>query len=118
MSYEAQAQLPVALPPGSWVTALVALVTIAVLTALALVGVAVAGRTAAPARRPTPPGATVTCTTRVIQVEDRQFTFQVEARDGHEVIARGLHKRAVIRVGSFARRLAAKSAALNNVAAG
>ena len=59
---------------------------------------------------PTPPGATVTCTTRVIQVEDRQFTFQVEARDAHEVIARGLHKRAVIRVGSFARRLAAKAA--------
>ena len=59
---------------------------------------------------PTPPGATVTCTTRVIQVEDRQFTFQVEARDAHEVIARGLHKRAVIRVGGFARRLAAKAA--------
>ena len=34
------------------------LVTIAVLTALALVGVAVAGRTAAPARRPTSPGTT------------------------------------------------------------
>ena len=61
---------------------------------------------------PTPPGATVTCTTRVIQVEDRQFTFQFEARDAHEVIARGLHKRAVIRVGSFARRLAAKTGQL------
>src|SRR5688572_30019232 len=59
---------------------------------------------------PTPPGATVTCTTRIIQVDDRQFTFQVEARDAHEVIARGLHKRAVIRVSSFARRLAAKAA--------
>ena len=59
---------------------------------------------------PTPPGATVTCITRVIQVDDRQFTFQVEARDAHEVIARGLHKRAVIRVSSFARRLAAKAA--------
>ncbi len=58
---------------------------------------------------PTPPGANVTCITRVIQVEDRQLTFQVEARDAHEVIARGLHKRAVIRVGSFARRLAAKT---------
>lgn len=57
---------------------------------------------------PTPPGASVTCLTRVIQVEDRQITFQVEARDSHEVIARGLHKRAVIRIGSFARRVAAK----------
>src|SRR5688572_33044370 len=37
---------------------------------------------------PTPPGATVTCLTRVIQVEDRQVSFQFEARDTHEVIAR------------------------------
>lgn len=58
---------------------------------------------------PTPPGATVTCITRVIQVEGREIGFQVEARDQHETIARGLHKRAVIRVGSFARRLAAKA---------
>ena len=58
---------------------------------------------------PTPPGATVTCLTRVIQVDDRQIGFQVEARDEDEVIARGLHKRAVIRVGSFAKRVAAKS---------
>lgn len=57
---------------------------------------------------PTPLGMSVTCLTRVIQVESSQITFQVEARDSHEVIARGLHKRAVIRVGSFARRVAAK----------
>ena len=48
-------------------------------------------------------------TTRVIQVEDRQISFQVEARDAHEVIAKGLHKRAVIRVASFARRVRAKT---------
>src|ERR1044071_6580088 len=58
---------------------------------------------------PTPLGATVTCTTRVIQAEGNQVTFQVEARDTHEAIARGLHKRAIIRVSSFARRVAAKS---------
>ena len=58
---------------------------------------------------PTPLGAPVTCTTRVIQAERTLITFQVEARDVHELIARGLHKRAVIRVGSFARRLAAKA---------
>jgi predicted thioesterase len=58
---------------------------------------------------PTPLGASVTCVTRVIQVEGSQITFQVEARDSHEAIARGLHKRAVIRVASFARRVAAKT---------
>ena len=59
---------------------------------------------------PTPVGATVTLTVRVVRAEDREVTFQVEARDGQEMIARGLHKRAVIRVESFARRVAAKRA--------
>jgi predicted thioesterase len=60
---------------------------------------------------PTPLGASVTCLTRVIQAEGSQITFQVEARDAHEVIARGLHKRAIVRVANFARRVAAKSPA-------
>src|SRR5262249_34875533 len=45
---------------------------------------------------PTPQGAHVTITTRVIRVEGRQLSFQVEARDAQEVIARGVHQRAVI----------------------
>jgi len=57
---------------------------------------------------PTPLGANVTCLARVIATEDATATFHVEARDEHEVIARGLHKRAVIRVESFARRVARK----------
>ena len=57
---------------------------------------------------PSPLGQHVTCSARVIGSEGRSVTFQVEARDQHEVIARGLHKRAVIRVESFARRVAAK----------
>jgi len=57
---------------------------------------------------PTPAGARVTCSARVIQAEGRQVTFQVEARDDCERIARGLHKRAIIRVGSFARRVEEK----------
>src|SRR6266498_220364 len=61
---------------------------------------------------PTPLGASVTCATRVIQAEGAQISFQIEARDGHELIARGLHKRAVIRLGSFSRRLAAKASSL------
>ena len=57
---------------------------------------------------PTPPGQRVACTARVIHTEEKQVTFQIEARDAHEVIARGVHKRAVIRVDSFARRVQRK----------
>ncbi|MHB8520548.1 MAG: thioesterase family protein [Limisphaerales bacterium] len=60
---------------------------------------------------PTPLGQTIVCVTRVIHVDGAQVTFQVEARDAHEVIARGIHKRAVIRIESFARRVARKAAA-------
>lgn len=59
---------------------------------------------------PTPLGQRVICTARVISTEGREVTFQIEARDGVEIIARGLHKRAVIRVESFVRRLQRKSA--------
>jgi len=57
---------------------------------------------------PTPLGQRVTCAARVISVNGSQIGFQIEARDGHELIARGLHKRAVIRVDSFARRVRGK----------
>jgi fluoroacetyl-CoA thioesterase len=59
---------------------------------------------------PTPVGATVTITVRVIRAEGREVTFAVEARDEHETIARGVHKRAVIRVEGFSERVAAKLA--------
>jgi predicted thioesterase len=58
---------------------------------------------------PTPLGEQVTITTRVIQAESKLVDFQFEVRDQHEVIARGLHKRAVITVESFARRVARKA---------
>ena len=57
---------------------------------------------------PTPLGARVVCAVRVVAAEGREVTFQVEARDQLELIARGLHKRAIIRVESFSRRVAAK----------
>jgi fluoroacetyl-CoA thioesterase len=57
---------------------------------------------------PTPLGQWVTCKARVISAERREVTFQIEARDQVEIIARGLHKRAVIRVESFARRVQSK----------
>jgi fluoroacetyl-CoA thioesterase len=58
---------------------------------------------------PTPIGSRVTCTARVIHAEDPTVTFQIEARDQQELIARGLHKRAVIRIDSFARRVMRKT---------
>jgi predicted thioesterase len=60
---------------------------------------------------PTPLGARVRVLTRVIHTEGRLATFQVEARDEHELIARGVHTRAVIRTGSFARRVQSKTKA-------
>ena len=57
----------------------------------------------------TPLGQPVTCTVRVISAEKNQVGFQIEARDSQELIARGLHKRAVIRVNSFADRVRRKA---------
>ena len=57
---------------------------------------------------PTPEGFTVTCRARVIHVNGLVVTFQVDAHDGSEPIARGIHKRRVIDVNRFARRLERK----------
>ena len=54
---------------------------------------------------PTPLGQAVTCIARVIHVDGTKIGFQIEARDSRELIARGLHKRAVIRVQNFANRV-------------
>jgi fluoroacetyl-CoA thioesterase len=48
-------------------------------------------------------------TTRVIGTEGSYLTFAVEARDESELISKGIHKRAVIEVESFTRRVARKS---------
>lgn len=57
---------------------------------------------------PTPVGAKIRCTARVIRVEGKEVAFQVEASDAHELIARGVHLRRVIRVESFSQRVAEK----------
>jgi predicted thioesterase len=59
---------------------------------------------------PTPLGQNIVIATRIIGGEGKLWDFQFDVRDEHEVIARGLHKRAVIGVESFARRVAKKSA--------
>jgi predicted thioesterase len=57
---------------------------------------------------PVPEGLTVVCRARVIHVEGMVVTFQVEAHDGIEPVARGLHRRHIIDVDRFARRVARK----------
>ena len=54
---------------------------------------------------PAPEGLNVTFRARVIQAVGPVVTFQVEAHDGIELIARGLHRRRVIDVDRFARRV-------------
>jgi len=50
----------------------------------------------------------VICTARVISAEASTVTFQIEAADEHELIARGVHKRAVISKARFFQRVARK----------
>jgi len=57
---------------------------------------------------PTPEGQKVTVIVRVVHAVDRAITFQVEVKDQQEVVARGLHKRAIIRIPNFARRVEGK----------
>ena len=51
---------------------------------------------------PTPVGQTVTCRARVLFAETREVSFQLEAYDERERIARGSHRLRVIRVDRFA----------------
>ncbi len=57
---------------------------------------------------PAPEGSKVTCRARVIHVDGTVVTFAVEAHDEIEPIARGIHRRRVIDVDRFARRVARK----------
>ena len=59
---------------------------------------------------PTPVGQTVTCKARIVQVEGCRVSFQLEARDEQELIAKGFHKLQIIRVDRFARRVQRKKA--------
>jgi len=56
-----------------------------------------------------PVGQHVTCIARVIHAEGNSVTFQIEARDELELIARGVHKRAIIQVEKFARHVSRKT---------
>jgi predicted thioesterase len=56
----------------------------------------------------TPLGERVTCRARVIHSEGTLISFQLEAHDEHERIARGVHKLRVIQVARFAERVKRK----------
>jgi predicted thioesterase len=57
---------------------------------------------------PTPLGAQVTCIARVVHSEGPVISFQLEADDGHETIARGFHKRRAVKVDRYAARVMKK----------
>lgn len=57
---------------------------------------------------PTPAGQTVTCSARIVHVEGNLLSFVIEAHDEQDPVARGFHKRRIIQVERFAKRLAAK----------
>ena len=57
----------------------------------------------------TPLGQNVTCMARVIRAEGSLISFQVEARDEQELIARGLHQLRVIKVERFTERVRRKN---------
>lgn len=56
----------------------------------------------------TPPGLRVTARVELLSVEGKKLVFAVEAHDGVERIAKGLHERFVINKEKFDVRLAAK----------
>ena len=58
---------------------------------------------------PTPVGQAVTCQARVIFAQRNEVSFQLEAHDEHERIARGSHRLRVIRADRFAHRVAQKA---------
>ena len=57
---------------------------------------------------PTPLGEEVVCRARVISVDGPQVSFQIEAHDEHEQIARGTHKLRVIQAARLAKKVEAK----------
>jgi fluoroacetyl-CoA thioesterase len=59
---------------------------------------------------PTPCSCEVTCRARVVHTEGPLVTFHLEAHDPQEQIAKGLHKRRVLRAQRLAKRVGQKEA--------
>jgi predicted thioesterase len=62
----------------------------------------------------TPLGATVTARAELIAVGGRRLTFRVSAHDGTDLIGEGTHERALIDLGRFEAKVAAKAQALKS----
>ena len=60
---------------------------------------------------PTPVGATVVATSRVIEVSGRSVLFAVEAYDGERKIGEGTHRRGAVNVARFLERYAGRTEA-------
>lgn len=58
-----------------------------------------------------PMGTKVTFRTKLISLDGRRATFEVEAFDSHEKIGEGLHERFIITVANFAEKMKTKFAA-------
>jgi predicted thioesterase len=61
---------------------------------------------------PTPVGATVRITSRVLAVEGRKVTLEVEAWDGAEKVGDGRHERMIIDLQRFLKRVEEKAQAV------
>ncbi len=57
---------------------------------------------------PTPAGAVVIARAVVTEIDQRMVTLDIEAHDGHEIVSRGSHVRAVIDLEQFRKRLSRK----------
>lgn len=58
---------------------------------------------------PTPLGKQVVCKARVVNCEGPVISYQLEAHDDQELIARGFHKRRVVKVDRFGERVKQKA---------
>jgi len=56
----------------------------------------------------TPPGLEVTAHVRLVAVDGRRLTFEVEAHDGVDTIAKGTHERFIIQRDRFSEKARAK----------
>jgi fluoroacetyl-CoA thioesterase len=63
---------------------------------------------------PTPPGFTVTATIELIGMEGRKLIFAVEAHDGIDLIAKGIHERFVIDRTKFETKVSSKTSHLHH----
>jgi len=61
----------------------------------------------------TPLGSCITCSARVVTIDGRTVSFQLEARDKFEVIARGFHRRQVLDVKRFVGHVERKKSSAN-----